>query len=114
MARTVLVVDDDPLVLEVTAAMLDNLGCEAVTASTGKQALELLEAHQRIEILITDINMPVMGGYELVERAKRLRKRLQVILLSGRETDGHGYPFVRKPFRERDLAHTMKLTTGLC
>ncbi len=94
MARIVLVVDDDPLVLEVTAAMLDNLGCDVVTASTGRESLELLASHQRIEILITDVNMPVMGGHELVERAKKLRKRLQVILLSGRETDGHGYPFV--------------------
>jgi two-component system cell cycle response regulator CpdR len=41
MARTVLVVDDDPLVLEVTAAMLDDIGCDVVTASTGKQALVL-------------------------------------------------------------------------
>ena len=114
MARTVLVVDDDPLVLEVTAAMLDDLGCDVVTASTGKQALELLFAHQRIEILITDVNMPVMGGHELVERAKRLRKQLQVILLSGRETDDHRYPLIRKPFRECDLVNTMKLTTGLC
>ena len=53
MARGVLVVDDDPLVL-VTAAMLDNLGCDVVTASTRKEALTLLAAHQRIEILIPD------------------------------------------------------------
>ena len=37
MVRTVLIVDDDPLVLEVTATMLDNLGCDVVTASTGKE-----------------------------------------------------------------------------
>jgi two-component system cell cycle response regulator CpdR len=69
--------------------MIDDIGCDVVTASTGREALELLSTHQRIEMLITDVNMPVMGGYELVERAKRLRKQLQVILLSGRETDGH-------------------------
>ena len=83
MTRTVLVVDDDPLVLEVTATMLDNLGCDVVTASTGKEALTLIAAHQRIEILITDVNMPVMCGCELAERARRLRNRLQVVLLSG-------------------------------
>jgi len=42
MPRVVLVVDDEPLVLEVTATMLDDLGCETVTAASGKEALEKL------------------------------------------------------------------------
>ena len=43
-----------------------------------------------------------------------VRPGLQVIMLSGREIDGRGWPVVRKPFLEQDLAHTMKQTTGLC
>ena len=43
-----------------------------------------------------------------------VRPGLQVIMLSGREIDGRGWPVVRKPFLEQDLAHAMKQTTGLC
>ena len=114
MPRTVLIVDDEPLVLEVTAAMLEELGCDVLTASDGTEALTRLAADPRIEILIADINMPRMGGYELAEKARRARKGLQVILLSGRESDGHGLPLIRKPFRESDLRRVMSETGGLC
>ena len=77
MARLVLVVDDDPMVLEVTASMLEEFGCEVTTAASGTDALQQLSANQRIEILITDINMPGMSGCELAERAKRIRQRVQ-------------------------------------
>ena len=66
MPRVVLVVDDEPLVREVTATMLDDLGCETVTAASGKEALEKLTTDQRIEILVTDINMP--GGWICARR----------------------------------------------
>ena len=73
MPRLVLVVDDEPLVLDVTAAMLEDLGCEVITAASGNDALHKLSMNGRIEILITDINMPGMHGYELAEKAKRMR-----------------------------------------
>jgi hypothetical protein len=114
MARTVLVVDDESLVLEVIAAMLEDMGCRVVTATTGAEALAKLAADPRIAILISDINMPGMSGYELAESASRSRPDLQVIVSSGRETDGHGFPIIRKPFVQDDLRRTMSLTTGLC
>jgi YesN/AraC family two-component response regulator len=69
---------------------------------------ERLSTDERIEILITDINMPGMDGYELARAAVRMRKRLKVIMLSGREREG------REPFLQHDLVETMKSTTGLC
>jgi two-component system cell cycle response regulator CpdR len=114
MARTVLVVDDEPLVLEVIATMLEDLGCRVVTASTAIEALSKLSADRQISILITDVNMPGMNGYELAETASRKRSGLQVIVLSGRETEGHGFPILRKPFAQEDLQRTMQRTTGLC
>ena len=92
MARVVLVVDDDPLVLEITASMLEDFGCEVITAPSGNDALEKLSADRRIEVLITDLNMPGMSGYELAERAKGIHERLKVIVLSGREQNGGGPP----------------------
>jgi two-component system cell cycle response regulator CpdR len=114
MPRSVLVVDDDPTVLEVLADMLDDLGCDVISAGSGADALDQLKLNERISILITDINMPGMDGHELTELAKRIRPELKVLQLSGREPRRGGYPMIRKPFTEEDLANTMERTTGRC
>ena len=114
MTHLVLVVDDDALVLEVIASMLDDLGCEVVTATSGAEALDLLSSNSRISILITDINMPGMDGHELAERATRIRPTLRVLQLSGRERRRGGFPMIRKPFTEDDLFRVMQQTTGAC
>jgi CheY-like chemotaxis protein len=114
MPRVVLVVDDDPLVLELTSSMLAELGCDVIAVTSATEALENLASNRRVEILITDINMPDIGGYELAEKARRVKKDLQVILVSGRDTNGHGLPLIRKPFLTADLKQVMKQTTGLC
>jgi two-component system, cell cycle response regulator CpdR len=114
MRRVALIVDDDPLVLKIIADMLAELGCEVITRQDATEALATFEQDQRIEILVTDINMPGITGYELAQRAKRLRPRVTPILTSGREMDSHGLPFLRKPFMQDDLARLMKETTGLC
>ena len=113
MARVVLLVDDEPLVCAVAAMMLEDLGCEVVTASDAADALEKLSTNPRIEILTTDINMPGMDGYALAQTATQMRD-LKVIMLSGREHDGRGFPLVRKPFLQDDLKRTMARHTGLC
>ncbi len=78
MSRVVLVVDEEPLILAMTASMLEDLGCEVVTAPNAPEALARLSADPRVEILITDVNMPGMDGYELAEKAKRVREGLGV------------------------------------
>ena len=113
-AKRVLVVDDDPLLLRLTAEMLEELGCDVRTAGNGTEALERLAGDHKIEILITDINMPGISGYELATRAKQVKPDLQIILLSGRESATHGLPLIRKPFLESDLKRVMSQTTGLC
>jgi CheY-like chemotaxis protein len=90
VARTVLVVDDDPLVLEVTADMLEDLGCEVVTAASGLDALERLSENANIDILVNDLNMPGMDGYELAQKAAATRPGLQVIMLSGGRSTAAG------------------------
>jgi two-component system cell cycle response regulator CpdR len=114
MGHTVLVVDDDGAVLDVIACMLEDFGCEVVCAHSGDEALETLSRQQSISILITDINMPDMDGYELAERAKRIRPTLKILQLSGREPRRDDFPMLRKPFSEEDLARVMQQTTGVC
>lgn len=109
-----LLVDDEPLVLDVTASMLEDMGCDVITAANGKGALDRLSTDSRIEILISDVNMPNMDGYALAHSAVRMRERLKVILMSGQESDGHGFPVIRKPFLPDDLRRTMARHTGVC
>ena len=52
----------------VTADMLKDLGCEVVTAASGMDALERLSENANVDVLITDLNMPGMDGYELEGR----------------------------------------------
>lgn len=114
MKHTVLVVDDDADVLDVIASMLEELGCDVVRASSGAEALDTLTGNKKISILITDINMPSMDGHELAERAIRIRPKLKILQLSGRERRRDGFPMIRKPFFEDDLARVMRETTGVC
>lgn len=113
MSRKVLVVDDNPLVLLVASSMLAELGCDVDTAADAEEALEQL-AEQPVEILITDINMPGMDGYQLADAAMKFHENLKVIVLSGKETEARGFPFIRKPFSQKDLRRTMAQNTGLC
>jgi CheY-like chemotaxis protein len=114
MGRVVLVVDDDASVLEVVVGMLEELGCDVISARTGSEALDKLGRNNRVEVLITDINMPGMDGHELAHRAMRLSPKLQVLQLSGRERRKGGYPMIRKPFSLEELATTMQKTVGAC
>jgi two-component system cell cycle response regulator CpdR len=114
MGRKVLVVDDEPLVLDVVATVLEELGCHVEKANTGADALNRLGSEEHIDILLADINMPGLDGRKLAYRAKQMRPELNVLLLSGRENDGYGFPIIRKPFLESDLKRVMSQTTGLC
>ncbi|MBR0973234.1 MULTISPECIES: response regulator [Bradyrhizobium] len=114
MTHTVLVVDDDPGVLDVLVGMLEDLGCNVVSAQSGPDALDQLKQNQNISILITDINMPGMDGHELAELASRGHPELKILQLSGREPRRDGLPMIRKPFSFEELASTMQRTTGIC
>jgi CheY-like chemotaxis protein len=112
MGRRVLVVDDDALVLEVTVSMLEELGCDVLQAHSGNNALEKIADDPSIELLIADINMPGLSGTELAQRARSFRDELPVILLSGRESDSHGYPLIRKPVLRSDLQRMVAEQAG--
>jgi CheY-like chemotaxis protein len=82
-ALTVLVVDDDALVLQSTAAMLADLGHRVLEASSGREALEHLGRAHSVDVVITDQAMPGMTGVQLAATIKQRWPHLPVILASG-------------------------------
>ena len=80
---TVLVVDDDPEVLEVAAAACEDIGLNVFRADDGTGALEILSENPEVELLFTDIAMSDMTGWELAHVAKQKHPDLKVIYTSG-------------------------------
>ena len=105
-AGSVLVVDDDPDIRQFVETVLVDEGIEAVVVPDGGEALRRL-GHRPFDLLLTDVRMPGMDGFELVRRARESYPDLRVLFMSGysREyrIDPHRDDFVAKPFRPREL-----------
>lgn len=108
---TVLVVDDDPLVLASTAALLEDLGHSAVEAASGRQALEIIRTGAKIDLVITDYVMPGMSGVQLADELHRLQPTVPVLLATGyagpQESLAPGLARLAKPFEQKALARAV-------
>ena len=115
----ILVVEDDPDVLDVAVESLRMLGYDVLTAPDGPSALAVLRRDPDIQILLSDIVMPHgMNGVELAREAVRLRPELRVLLASGYPMTalprGDGarsldeFPFLSKPYRSSQLAAALR------
>lgn len=109
----VLIVDDDPLVLLSTRAMIEDLGHRAQAACDGDEALALIREHNDFDLVITDYAMPSMSGSELAKHIARLRPALPIIISSG-FTDAPSFATLRlprlpKPFNQTELERAMAL-----
>lgn len=105
---SVMVVDDDSLVLLNTTLMLEDLGHKVTEAQSGEEALKLLEAGQLPDVVITDHAMPHMTGTELRETTGRLYPGLEVVLATGYAELPHGAKSgpirLSKPFTQAQLS----------
>jgi DNA-binding NtrC family response regulator len=110
--ETVLLVDDDEQVRRAIGLLLKNLGYRALIAADAQEALTLLDDHERVDLMVTDIVMPGMDGVQLGERVHTRRPELPVVFISG-YTDravpelAHSC-FLRKPFAMHELAHVVR------
>lgn len=110
MSERILVVDDEPAVNELICDALHLAGFEACSAEHGMEALRILR-EQRIDLAIIDVNMPIMSGYDLLERMRASGLQTPVIVLTARQeredprtSFGLGADdFVRKPFGIEEL-----------
>ena len=84
----ILVVDDDSLACEMTAAVVESVGHEVLMAENGIEAMEKLAATPGIGMVISDMNMPLVSGIELFRELRSQGINLPFILLTGDHPDG--------------------------
>jgi PAS domain S-box-containing protein len=110
--ETVLVVEDEKSVRGLVAAVLSAKGYKVLAVGGGIAGLRYCERHKgTIDLLITDVMMPGMGGVEFSNRLKAVRPGMKVLYMSGNAEDDEiqkevlrkGYPFLQKPFKQMDL-----------
>ena len=109
--KAVLFVDDDEMVLEVGSLMLQKLGYSVLTASEDQEAIEIFK-NNKVAIVILDMRMPGMNGYEIYHQLKKIEPKVKVLLASGytgvhseKELISIGLDgFIQKPFVLKHLS----------
>jgi DNA-binding NtrC family response regulator len=109
-AARILVVDDEPDMVETVARILTHLGHESVTATEGGAALELLE-RERPDLVLTDLRMPGMDGLALLKEVKRIDPEAPVVLFTAHATiqtaveaiKAGAFDYITKPFTADQL-----------
>lgn len=84
MPRTILVVDDSPTIRKFVSLALESMGYKVLTASDGMEVFEVLAKVGTVDLIITDINMPNLDGFELIKslRSNERFKDVPIIILS--------------------------------
>ena len=114
--ETILVAEDEPAVRTLVCGTLEQLGYTVLQAADGHEAICILEAHGPVDLLLTDVIMPVMGGRELARRATSFEPAIKVVYMSGYTDDTlafHGEPqpgsaHIEKPFTPTTLAEKLR------
>jgi two-component system, cell cycle sensor histidine kinase and response regulator CckA len=115
--ETILLVEDEEAVRKLVRRTLEKQGYELLVAATGTEALEILQSHsQRIQLVITDVIMPQMGGRQLAERLKELHPKIGILFVSGYTESSvlrsgnltEGEAFLQKPFTPLALARRVR------
>jgi signal transduction histidine kinase/ActR/RegA family two-component response regulator len=110
---TLLIVDDEELVLDVGVNMLEKLGYTVLKAHNGTEAVDIFEANKdKIKLVLLDIIMPDMGGGEVYDKIKPINPEVKVLLSSGYSVDGQAIEllergcdgFMQKPFTMEELS----------
>ena len=106
---TILLAEDEVVVRNLLHRILTKHGYEVMAGANGYEALSLAQAYQgRIHLLVTDIQMPEMNGFDLVDVMRAERPETAILMMSGRYSDDLGQldketPFLRKPFLPKIL-----------
>ena len=114
--KTVLLIDDEKLVIEICEMMLQRLGHKVFKAYSGLEALKIFEDYKnQIDLVIIDMYMPEINGQELTVKLRKIDHHVKVLLSSGGLTDldeneiinGGFSGFLRKPYSLNSLSEKM-------
>jgi PAS domain S-box-containing protein len=112
-SETVLLVDDEAMIIDVSVQMLKKMGYEVLTAHNGREAIEIFKQNNdKVAIVILDLIMPGMSGGEVYERLKEIDLHVKVLLSSGYSINGQAAEilnrgcdgFIQKPFKLNELS----------
>ena len=119
--ETILMVEDDPMILEMGKEMLQKIGYKVISANTPFEAMRLTEElKDKIHLVLTDVIMPEMNGRELMEKLQKIRPDIKYMYMSGYTADiiarqgvlDQGIQFIQKPFSHSGLA--AKVREAIC
>jgi CheY-like chemotaxis protein len=114
---TILLVDDEPLIIDVSIRLLSILGYKVLAAANAEEALTIYEQNSdRIDLVLLDMIMPDIGGRETFDALKAINPEVKVILTSGYTLDGNARDimergcraFIQKPFTIQDLSQKIR------
>jgi CheY-like chemotaxis protein len=102
----VLVVEDEAAVRMLVVELLGDLGYQVMEAKDGQSAMAIVDSDRRIDLLITDVGLPIMNGRQLAEFARARRPELKVLFMTGYAEQaavrskfvGVGMDMIAKPF----------------
>ncbi|BAF86616.1 MULTISPECIES: response regulator [Azorhizobium] len=113
----VLLVDDDPDVLAELSEGLDALGLPSLTAETAVEALDIVQRHDDLQVIVTDLQMPRIDGIELLQKlaVRRRTKPMAAIVITGHASLDravgalrlHAVDFLQKPLSAEEVAHAI-------
>jgi two-component system cell cycle sensor histidine kinase/response regulator CckA len=103
VTEIVLIVDDQDVVRDVIRISLESAGYTVLDAATPLEAIEIVRDGEEIDLLITDVVMPEMDAFELVERITSELPNLPVLYTSGYTDAAAEGPFIQKPFTPAQL-----------
>lgn len=111
--KKIIVIEDDPNIREVLKLALDFEGYEVVTAQNGKEGLETLDKHPNIGLILLDLMMPIMNGWEFVDELKNKKKfdNVPIIVVSAYSERAKSIDctdFVLKPLELQTLLESVK------
>jgi two-component system, cell cycle response regulator CpdR len=112
-----IVVDDDDGIRVLLEELLLDRGYDVVTAPNGAEGLDRIQREPRLSLLITDIRMPGIDGWELARRARKMRADLKVMYITGYPGEQHPDdappgPLLRKPWREGEFYKCIEQLVG--
>ncbi|UCF95344.1 MAG: response regulator, partial [Desulfobacterales bacterium] len=115
--ETILLIDDEEMIIEVGREMLEELGYQVLLATSGKEAIEVYQNnHAEIDLIIMDMIIPGISGGEIFDKLKAINPKVKVLLSSGYSINGQASKildrgcdgFIQKPFDVQQLADKIR------